>query len=187
MKTPNLKPGNVILTIGLLLISFNSNSQYAKLSRQEKKEAYKEKQFFNFQVLDTLIKNKTFILEADFLHNEYGTRIHVLSDINFIKVDSSDAVIQTGSNVNMGYNGVGGTTAEGSIRGLKVVKNLKNLTFYLRFTVVTDIGIYDVAMTINSNRSATATITGLTRGKLVYDGHIENIYNSGFYKGHNTI
>ena len=187
MKTSNLKPGNVILTIGLLLISFNSNSQDAKLSRQEKKEAYKEKQFFNFQVLDTLIKNKTFILEADFLHNEYGTRIHVLSDINFIKVDSTDAVIQTGSNVNMGYNGVGGTTAEGSIRGLKVVKNLKNLTFYLRFTVVTDIGIYDVDMTINSNRSATATITGLTRCKLVYDGHIENIYNSGFYKGHNTI
>jgi hypothetical protein len=187
MKSSFSKLVSVVLTIGLLLISSDSYSQNTKLSRQEKKEAYKDKQFYNFQVLDTLIQKKYFVLEADFLQNEYGSRIPVLRDINFIKVDSTEAVLQTGTNVNMGYNGVGGTTAEGSIRGLKVVKNLKNLTFYLRFTIVSDIGIYDVSMTINSNRSARATITGLTRGKLVYDGHIENLNNSGFYKGHNSI
>ena len=87
----------------------------------------------------------------------------------------------------MGTNGVGGATAEGNISGLKIVKNLKNLTFYIRFSVLTYIGSYDVSMSINADWAARATITGLTRGKLVYDGRIKTIGNSGFYKGMNSI
>jgi hypothetical protein len=180
MKTSFLKLESLILIFGLFLVPFSVSSQNVKLPRQEKKEAKREKRYFNFQVLDTLIQSQTFILKADFLQNEYGSRIPVLSDLNFIKVDVSNAVIQTGSSSNLGYNGVGGATAEGSIRGLKVVKNLKNLIFYIRFTVVTEIGIYDVDMTINSDGSARATLSGLSRGKLVYDGRIGSIHNSGF-------
>ena len=187
MKTSIFKLESLFLAIGLFLISFSSNSQDNKLSRQEQKEARRDKQYFNFQVLDTILKNKSFVLEADFLENEFGNRRPVLSDLNFIKVDSSDVVLQTGSNYNMGFNGVGGATAEGNISNMKIVKNLKNLTFYLRFSVLTNIGIYDVIMTINSDRAARAIITGLTRGKLVYDGRIKTIENSGFYKGMNSI
>jgi hypothetical protein len=187
MKTSFLKLESLILIFGLFLIPFSVSSQNVKMSRQEKKEAKREKRYLNFQALDTLIQSQTFILKADFLQNEYGSRIPVLSDLNFIKVDVSNAVIQTGSSSNFGYNGVGGATAEGSIRGLKVVKNLKNLIFYIRFTVVTEIGIYDVDMTINSDGSARATLSGLSRGKLVYDGRIGSIHNSGFFKGLNSI
>lgn len=187
MKTSFLRPESLILIIGMFLIPVVVSSQDVKLSRQEKKEVKREKRYFNFQVLDTLIQSRRFILEADFLQNEYGVRIPVLSDLNFIKVDASNAVIQTGSNSNFGYNGVGGATAEGSISGLKVEKNLKNLSFNIRFTVVTNIGIYDVDMAVNSDRSARATLSGLSRGKLVYDGRIENIRKSGFFKGYNSI
>jgi hypothetical protein len=178
---------SLFLTIGMFLISFNSNSQDNRISRQEQKEAKRDKKYFNFQVLDTMLESKSFVLEADFLENEFGNRRSVLSDLNFIKVDSSDVVLQTGSNVNMGYNGVGGITAQGNISGLKIEKNLKSMTFFLRFTVVTNIGIYDVSMTIDSNNFARATISGLSRGKLVYDGRIRPIGKSGFYKGMNTI
>lgn len=177
----------MLLTIGLLLISFSSNSQDTKLSRQEQKEARRDKQYFNFQVLDTILQNKNFVLEADWLENQYGNRRPVLSNLNFIMVDSTNAVLQTGSSSNMGFNGVGGTTAEGSISSLKIVKNVKNLSFFLRFTVLSNIGIYDVSMTIYSNGLARATITGLTRGKLVYDGRIETINNSSVYKGMKSI
>jgi hypothetical protein len=111
----------------------------------------------------------------------------VLSDVNFIKVDSTNAVLQTGTSLNMGLNGVGGVTAEGRMSNLKIVKNVKNMSFFLRFTLVSDIGIYDVYMTINSDRAARATITGLSRGQLIYVGRIETINNSGFFKGHNSI
>ena len=187
MKILNLKLERVMLLLGLIFISYSSYSQDIKPSRQEQKAAKRDRQYYNFQVLDTIIQNKNFILEADYLENEFGNRRQVLSNVNFIKIDSTEAVLQTGNNTGMGFNGVGGATAQGTIQGLKIDKNLKNLSFYLRFTVVTDIGIYDVAMTINSDRYARATITGLTRGTLVYVGKIENSDASGFYKGHNSI
>jgi hypothetical protein len=187
MKTINLKIENLFLAIVLSLISFNSNSQDAKLSKQEQKEAIRNIKYIDFQVLDTILENKSFVLEADYLENQYGNRRPVLSDVNFIRVDSSDAVLQTGSGIYMGSNGVGGVTAEGNIKGLKIVKNFKNLSFNLSFTVVSNIGIYDVYMTINSDRIARATITGLTRGTLIYDGRIETINNSRVYKGSNSI
>ena len=187
MKTSKLKLECLLLTIGLFSVSFNCSSQEIKLSKQEKKDAERAQQYLNFQALDSLLTNKCFVLEADWLDNGYGVRRHVMSDINFIMVDSQKAVLQTGSNANVGWNGVGGATAEGNISGLKIEKNEKKLTFFLRFTVVSNIGFYDVAMTIYSNNNARATISGLTPGKLVYDGKIEALYNSRVYKGHNPI
>lgn len=187
MKTSIFKLQGFILTIGLLLISFTGYSQDVKQSKEERKEAKRDRQYYNFQVMDTLIQNKNFVLQADYLQNEFGFRRHVLSGLNFIMVDSLKAVLQTGSNAYMGYNGVGGATAEGSIQGLKIVKDLKHLTLFLRFTVMSNIGIYDVEMTVYSNSLARATISGLTPGKLTYEGRISSIYDSGIYKGWNSI
>ncbi len=187
MKRQIIKTGNLFLVIGLLFISLNGSSQDVKMTKQERKEARKNRQYLNFQMLDSILENKYFILTADYLENGWGNKKPVLSDLNFIKVESKNAVLQTGSATAMGLNGVGGVTAEGSISNLKIDKNLKNLTFNLRFSVVTDIGIYDVAMTISSDRNARATITGLSRGELIYDGHIKSLVNSHFYKGHNSI
>jgi hypothetical protein len=187
MKTLIFKLERLFLVSGLLLFSLIGKSQDTKLTRQEQKDARRDKQYFNFQVLDTLLKNRSFVLEADFLENQYGNRTPVVSNINFILVDSLKAVLQTGSNYNFGFNGVGGTTAEGSISGLKVTKNEKNLSFFLQFTVNSNIGIYDVTMNISCNNTARATISGLKRGKLIYDGRIQTIYNSRVYKGMNSI
>jgi hypothetical protein len=187
MKKSIISLERLILTISLLLISVHSNSQDTKLSREEQKAARKERQYFDFQVIDTMLMNKSFVLEADYLENQYGDRVPVISGINFIMVDSLSAVLQTGSNSRMGLNGVGGVTAEGRISGLKIVKDEKHLTFYIRFSVTSDIGIYDVTMDISSNKTARATISSLTRGKLTYTGRIETLYDSGVYKGRNSI
>jgi hypothetical protein len=187
MKASIFKMGSLFLTTGLLLISVVSSSQDVKLSREEQKAARKDKEYFNFQVLDTILENKSFVLEADFLENRWGNRTPVMSDLNFIKVDSTNAILQTGNSIGVGSNGVGGATAEGTISNLKLTKNVKSMSFFLRFTVVTNIGIYDVAMRISGNGMARATITGLSRGELIYDGRIQTIYNSGAFKGRNSI
>jgi hypothetical protein len=70
---------------------------------------------------------------------------------------------------------------------MKITKDIKNLSFFLRFTVNSEIGVYDVSMTIDKNKQARATISGLTPGKLIYVGRIQTIYNSGVYKGRNSI
>ena len=187
MKTSNYKLESLIMGIGLLLISIAGNSQDNNLSKEDKKIAKRDRDYYNFQVVDSMVKNKSFVLEADYLENQYGVKRPVTSLLNFIELDSTNAVLQTGSNVAIGYNDVGGVTAEGRIQGLKISKDIKNLTFFLRFTVLTNIGIYDVTMTIYSDKYAQAEITGLSRGKLVYDGHIVNLWESKAYKGRNTI
>jgi hypothetical protein len=177
----------VLLAAGFLFITLSGSTQDSKEGRKERKEQRKAELLANFNALDTVLNERGFVLEADFLINYYGYRFHVPSTINFIKVDSSKCVLQTGSDFRFGYNGVGGITAEGNIGSWKLEKNLKNLSYNLHFNVVTQIGNYDVFMTVTADNHAQATITGLTAGRLTWDGHLAALYNSRVYKGLNTI
>ncbi len=185
MKKLTINLGSLFLTIGFCMITYNSSSQ-DKLSKQEQKETRKAELNANYLVLDTLLERKSFVLEADFLNNQYGNRIHVTPMINFLRVDSSNVVLQIGSNYNLGYNGVGGITAEGSIGRWRLVKDPKNLNYFLQFNALTNIGSYDISMTVNADNFAQATISGLRGGLLIYEGHLETIDNSTVFKGQNS-
>ena len=187
MKKLGFHTGNLILVIGFCLISYSGYSQNIKLSRRDQKEAKKAQNYAMFQLLDTLLDSKAFVLEADFLEDQYGNRVNVTSVLNFIRVDSDKAVLQTGSNIYLGYNGVGGITAEGNVNNWEVNKNVKNLSYFLRFSVSTNIGFYDVSMFVTSGNYARATITGLTPGQLIYTGHLKTLFESSVFKGRNTI
>ncbi len=185
MKKLALNKVGMVLTMGLFLMA-NSYASGSGLTKKEKKEARRAELLTNFQILDTLLRNKTFVIIADYLENGYGDRVIVPNWLNFIKVDSKNAVIQTGSNYGLGYNGVGGATAEGTIDHWEVIKNFKSLSYSVRFSVITNIGIYDVLLDLMSDTNARATITGLTNGRLIYDGHLETIGNSPIFKGVQT-
>jgi hypothetical protein len=188
MKTMKLNVRlSLFLVLGFLGISINGFSQNQKLSRQERKEARNAQSVANYYVLDTLLNSKTFVLEADFLQNKYGDRIPVSSNLNFIKVNNTDGILQTGSNYGIGNNGVGGVTAEGSIGSWEITKNPKKLYYLIRFNVLTSIGNYDIFMTVNSANQAEATISGLGPGKLTWEGHLEMNYNSKVFKGQETL
>jgi hypothetical protein len=183
MKKVIFKTGSLFLAIGFSLITLNSVSQEIRLTSQEQKTIRKEQMYVNYQIMDSLLVSQSFVLKADFLENQYGERIVVLPSLNFIRVDSISAVLQTGSSSNLGYNGVGGVTAEGRINNWKLVRDSKKLSFYLQFNVLTSIGFYDVSMRINNNNYVQATISGITRGKLTYNGHLETIGNASIFKG----
>jgi hypothetical protein len=187
MKTMKMKIVSFLWIFGLLLISLNSNSQDYKLSRQEKKEVRKAQMAANFYILDSLLNSKCFVLEADYLQNEYGERVPVVSTLNFVKVDKSKGILQTGSNSSMGYNGVGGVTAEGSVGAWKIDKDAKKFIYRLRFNLLTNLGNFDIFMTVTSDNHAIATITGSGPGKLTWEGHLTTINNSRVFKGQNTI
>jgi hypothetical protein len=178
---------SLFMVIAFLGISVNGNSQEKNLTRQELKEARKAQMAANYYSLDTLIKSRSFVLEADFLQDKYGNRVPVTSILNFIKVDNSKGVLQTGSNSGRGYNSVGGVTAEGEIGSWEMSSNPKKLFYSLHFTIMTNIGDYDVYMTVNSNNLAEATISGLGPGKLTWEGHLKSLYNSRIFKGQLSI
>jgi hypothetical protein len=187
MKTINFKTVNLFWIMGLFCISLNTNSQEHKLTRQELKEVRKAQLEANFRALDSLLNAKSFVLEADFLQNQYGDRIIVTPTLNFIKLNANNGILQTGSNWSMGSNNVGGVTAEGAIGKYEVYKDQKRMNFTLQFSLLTTLGHYDVLMTVMADASARATITGLGRGKLTWEGHLETIENSRVFKGQNTI
>lgn len=186
MKTTLIKSAILFLVFGLFLTIQNSNAQETKLTREEKKEARKAQMNRNFYILDTLLNKRYFVLEADYLENRYGQREPVTPNLNFIKVEGDRGVLQTGSNSGLGYNGVGGVTAEGTIDGWEMSKDTKNLSYSLRFGVLTNIGHYDVLMNISADTRATATITGLWPGKLIWSGHLNTLDRSRVFKGQDT-
>jgi hypothetical protein len=178
---------SLFLVIVFVAISINGYSQDGKLSRQEKKEAKKAQLVANYYALDTLLNMKSFVLEADFLQDRYGSRINVPSNLNFIKVNNTHGILQTGTNFGTGYNGVGGVTAEGRIGSWEITKNPKKLYYTIHFDMLTNIGNYDIFMTVNSANQAEATITGLGPGKLTWEGHLEMNFNSKVFKGQETM
>jgi hypothetical protein len=187
MKTMKMNIVSLFWILGFFLISLNSNSQENKLNRQMLKEVREAQISANFNILDSLLNAKSFVLEADYLQNEYGDRIPVVSNLNFIKVDQSRGILQTGSNFSMGYNDVGGVTAEGSIGNWNTYRDGKKLSCRLQFSLLTNIGNYDVSIIVTANNHAVATISGLGSDELTWVGHLETINNSGVFKGRNTL
>ena len=188
MKTRNLFRLSLFLMTGLIIsTSLGLSQDDYKPTRQEKKEAKKIQLMTNYAILDTILTRRVFVLEADYLRNKYGNQTAVMSNINFIRVDQTTGVLQTGSVFSFGSNGVGGVTAEGEIGQWTIYRNPRNLSYTVRFSLQTNIGHYDVVMNVSANTRATATITGLGPGNLIWDGHLVPIGNSRVFKGMNTI
>jgi len=187
MKTLRFKTVSLFLIAGLIWSFQNSYSQNVKLDRQERKEVRKAQRASNYYLLDSLLNARNFVLVADYLKNQYGDMAPVSSTLNFIKINGNYGVIQTGSNFSRGYNGVGGVTAEGNVGNWEIFKDPEKYFHRLRFTLITNIGHYDITMTVSSDNRASATVSGLWRGRLTWDGHLETAGNSRVFKGHNTI
>ncbi len=155
--------------------------QQVRMLKKQKKEAERQKQYDS---ISQILESRQFVLEANFLSNMRGRRIYVLSELNFIKVDTTYGVLQIGSLRGIGYNGVGGVTAEGNITEWKLEKDEKKKNFYLEMNIMTNIGIYDVFINIGADGYAVATVSGLRAGKLEYDGNIVPLDESSIFKGH---
>jgi len=187
MKTLKINMLNLFWVFVFSWFLLDGFSQDMKLSRQEKKGIRNAQMVQNFVILDSLLTNKRFVLEADFLQDGYGYRAYVLSSLNFILVDGSKGILQTGSYTGRGYNGVGGVTAKGNIGGWEIHKDFKKMSYSLEFSILTNIGHYDIFLTVTSDNRATATISGLGPGRLPWEGHLATVDNSRIFKGQDTI
>ncbi len=161
-------------------------SQDIAKDKQERKEEKKVQIRKEYEVTQQILNSKQFVLEANWLGNQYGERIPVTSNINFIIVDSTNAVVQVGSNSGLGYNGVGGITADGPVTDWELASNERKNSFHLKMNVMTNLGIYDITMNITADGYATATLRGLRRGQLIYSGIIVPIQESFVYQGNSS-
>ena len=183
MKTIKINLISLFILTGLVGISINANSQDTKLDRKERKEARKAEMSANFYALDTLLMERRFILEADFLQNKIGDMIPVSNTLNFVRVNGSDGILQTGSDSRIGYNGFGGVTAEGNVQSLKINKDYKSFSHRVSFNLLSSLGAFNIDMVVTADNNASATITGTTSGSLTWRGHLKSLENSRAYKG----
>lgn len=186
MKTHVFKSTGLLLLFGLLVNFQYSNAQDRKLTRQELKEVRKARMEASYIVLDSILDSKNFVLRADYLRDNWGVSIPVLSNLNFILVNEDGGVLQTGSPAGLGYNGVGGVTAKGMLGRWEKTSNSRNLTYTIRFNLVTNLGNYDVLMHVGANGNASATISGLGPGKLTWNGYLLPVEGSRIYEGQST-
>lgn len=175
----------VMLSLVWVLMSLvavaQTTTEVHPMTKKEKRKAQLEA---DFKATQHLLENKQFVLEADFLQDRYGNRAFVSSTINFVAVDSMEAVIQIGSNYRIGPNGVGGVTAKGRITKWELEPDYKRKTFALEMNVMTSIGIYDLRFTIGPSGNAKALLTGLRAGNLTFDGTVVSMEESRVFEGH---
>jgi len=155
------------LIISASILFAQGNDENSAFTKKERRDAEREQEF---QQVRSMLYNKNFVLQADYLQDRYGNRVLVSSTINFVAVDSTEATIQIGSNFGNGPNGVGGLTAKGKITKWELTENPKNKAFTLNMNVMTMIGIYDLLINIGSSGKGSAVLTGTTMGSLTFDG-----------------
>ena len=183
MKTIKIKTAFLLFLAGFLAISINGNSQGVKPDKKERKEAKKTQLAANFYVQDSLLFERNFVLEADYLQNKIGEVLPVSNTLNFLKVDGARGILQTGSDYRSGYNGFGGVTVDGNIDAYKIYKDLKSLNHRVTFNLLSNLGSFNVDLNVSADNSASATITGTTSGRLTWRGHLKSLASSRAYKG----
>ena len=179
----------LIIFIGLLIIS-RIDAQEAETKKELKKEASKKKKEekraeAEKQYLETgkLLNSKKFVLEAEYLRDKMGAPQKINSTLNFISVDSINAVIQVGSVQRFGANGVGGVTTHGKIANWRVDKNDKKKSYDLFMTINASRGVYDVNMTVDYSGHAEATLMTYTSAKITFDGSLVPLKETSTYRG----
>lgn len=171
-----------LLIITLLLISSANYAQDIAKNKESKTEKAARIEM-EYRATERLIDSTAFVLTADFLSNQHGYRRIADPILNFIEVDSSQAIIQTGNSFGMGYNGVGGLTISGKINNWNVSKDPVHKTFMIRMSISSALGFYDVFMSVNASGKTIATLTGTTRGELIFEGSLGPLNQSRTFEG----
>ena len=182
--------GIILLVLMLFPVAYSQTegavdrkTQRRMLSEERKKQ--REAELAEKSALvDLMVSQRKFVLEADYLSNQYGRRIMVNSTLNFIIVDSTEGTLQTASMSGVGgSNMMGGVTADGNITQYEVTKAKKSQSYSVKMMIMTSLGIYDIFLSISPDGNASATIGGNWGGKLNYHGRLVPLGVSKVYKG----
>lgn len=177
----------IFTTLGITSFAQNtvlSKKEIRQMERIKRKEEAEKAKLKSIRLTDHLIEDQRYVLLADELSNQYGARAYVNHMINFIVVDSTHAVIQTGNDFSLGANGVGGFTIKGKISKYQMTKNEKKGTYQISFWVNSSTGTYDVNLHFFNTGSGRATVSSATLpGRITFYGDIEAVGKRKIFKG----
>lgn len=143
----------IILTVLTGWFSLNLSAQ---TTEKEKRSA--EWKLEKEKIL-TMAKNRAFVLEANRHINRYQYQRPLASD-NYIAVLGDEVIIQTSDPNRVGFNGIGGVTAEGKILEYKIVQGKAKhpVTVHVDFSNAA-LGMGSLTFTLNGSDHATVKLT----------------------------
>jgi hypothetical protein len=183
MKTKGLIIVFLFLTGWLSAQEDASGKKYYTNDKESRKLEKMAKLQEEYNATSLMLDSMNFVLESNYLSNSRGYRSNVTSTLNFIRVKKQKTVIQTGNDSRIGMNGVGGATAEGTISNWKLTKNEKRKSFSVSWNVMSNLGMYSILMDVTASGRASATLTGMGPGRLIFDGYLVSDQKSRVYKG----
>ena len=180
----------VIIMVMAALVSLPALTQELskREQRQLEKEMRREQQAAEAaqkaEVVTAMVEYQRFVLEANTLRHKRGNSVPVAPNINFISADSLTGVIQVGSNLYVGSNGVGGITVEGAVSNYKYTQHERSGSYNITYMLRTPVGSYDVQISARPDGRADATVRSTTWGdQLRYSGNLVPLGLSRVYKG----
>lgn len=171
-----------ILSIIFTLLLFQGCKSQKRLTQTTKDKT--QERLLTENAISSLEKNE-FVLEANRVLFQYGKYANVNSYTNFIKVKDNRATIQLAfDSPEVGANGLGGITLEGSVYDIKYKKSKKGIIDYsmaVRGPVLS--ATIHITMGEGSNY-CTALITTTHSGKkATFTGYLYSIEDSNIYVG----
>ncbi len=163
-----------------------SQKEIRKIDKKKRKQARLKASLKSRVYYANLLKKHYFVFQADQLYGPGGRSFPVSPTINFLAVVKNKVILQFGFDGVMGWNGVGGLTAEGF---------LKNYKFYPGKTVKKALMISSnisprgggstpyLTMTVNNDGYAYLDIIMGRRGKITMSGQIVAPSQSSVFKG----
>ncbi len=163
-----------------------SKKEQRKLEKQKKKEERLKKSAAMRKYYAQLLKEKRWVFQATRLYGPGGQLYNVSPDINFVAVKDSMIILQFGFQNVVGWNGVGGVTAEGFLSGYEFNpgKNHKSaMTVSAHIRPKFGGGSPYISMTIMDDGTTDINVT-LVNGQLLrMGGQLYAPQNASVYKG----
>jgi hypothetical protein len=131
------------------------------------------------------LKDRDFVLEADYITTKYGKNIYVNSSTNFISLKGNQATIQLAlSTQYAGPNGIGGITLDGTISNEKMSKDKKGNTNY-SFNVqgVALSTTVFITMYNGSNKCSATVNPNFNSQRVTFSGNLYPTAESNVFKG----
>ncbi|UBM61187.1 DUF4251 domain-containing protein [Candidatus Sulfidibacterium hydrothermale] len=163
-----------------------TKKEQRKLEKKKKKEERKKKSLAQRKYYEKLLKDQRWVFQATRLYGPSGQLYNVSPDVNFVAVKDSMIILQFGFQNVIGWNGVGGVTAEGFLSQYKLNpgKNHKQaMTVSAHIRPKFGGGSPYFTMTIMDDGSADIAVT-LNNGDLLrMGGQLYAPQNASVYKG----
>lgn len=182
----------LVVLIAAVALSFQvfaqeeiTKEEWKKMSRQERKEYKMQVAMAKQQKIMQLLTSKAWVLESYQLQDKYGESVIIEPSLNFVGVAGENATAQLGSNGDIGWNGVGGITVEGTVRQYELKEGNKPGTgAYLRIEIQgASAGHLSMSIQVSADGTAAATVSDNTGDRLTYRGRIVSLAESVVYKG----